>query len=98
MQMEESMKPVVHLLKDKPPSEPPPSQETITPHIEETQWIGDVKNAAALSLSQRDTHNATALCDTTYTPSIKNLSSDRAITAYQLSLQRKVNAKRTKIP
>ena len=98
MQMEESMKPVVHLLKNKPPSEPPPSQETITPHIEETQWIGDVKNAAALSLSQRDTHNATALCDTTYTPSIKKLSSDRAITACQLSLQRKVNAKRTKIP
>ena len=91
------MKPVIQLLQDKPPSEPPPLQENTTPHKEETQWIDDVKNAAALSLSQRDTHNATTLCDTTYTPSIKKLSSNRAITTCQLSLQRKVNAKRTRI-
>ena len=78
VQMSEVMKPVVLIANDRPPSEPPPSLETITPHIEETQWVEDVITTAVQSLSLKDAHNATELSTSKYTPRIKKLSTNRA--------------------
>ena len=97
MQMEDKRKPVIHTIKDPPPSEPPPSQEKhITPHIETTQWLDDVKTTASISLLRSTIPQAALLSGTDYTPQIAKLSDDIAVNQYQLKTQRckHINRKR----
>ena len=87
--MEDKRTPVIHTIKIPPPSETPPSQEkNITPHIETTQWLDDVKTTATISLIQSNTPQAALLSGTDYTPKITKLSDDIAINQYQLKAQR----------
>ena len=92
------MKPVVLLTKDRPPSEPPPLSETITPHIEHEQWVDDTITSAIQSLAQQDVHNAIELSTSQYTPCIKKFSTNRAINESILAKQRTMNTKRTHKP
>ena len=45
----EERTPVAKIIREKPPSEPPPSQEFIKDD-HDIQWIDDVKNAATVNL------------------------------------------------
>ena len=100
MQMEERQKPVVQVLNDKPPSEPPPSQEHYskpkTPHIEELQRIDDITYTAATLLNEIDSHHATLLCDKEYTPHIKKLTSNAEVNAQLLQQKRDEYSRRQK--
>ena len=88
MQMEDKAQPVIHTIKDPPPSESPPSLEKhITPHVETIQWIDDVKTTANISLLKRDTRHAALLSGETYSPKINKLSTNIAINKYNLEMQ-----------
>ena len=90
---------MVCLTTKRPPSEPPPSLEKITPHIDDNQWVDDVVTTAADSLSRQDTHNATVLSTYSYTPRIHKLTSNKEINYHHLSLQRHHNTHhRDKVP
>ena len=60
--MEDRTRPVVHVITDKPPSEPPPLLEHNTPHhADEAQWIIDIQTADNNSLTNRDIQHAAYL-------------------------------------
>ena len=91
---------------NKPPPEPPPSQEPahkITPHIADKQWTDDVQASAIKMMHEMDNHHATYLCAHDYTPRIKKLSSNRGINEQHLKIKQseyklRHNTTKTKMP
>ena len=85
MQMEDNT-PVVKVIDDKPPTEPPPSLENTTE--EEDHWLEDVKTTANKILRDKNTSNLAIMKGTSYSPFISDLPPN--ISLHQHLLQNKI--------
>ena len=92
----EDIKPGVTIIQEKPPAEPPPSQEFIQ-CTDSTQWLQDVQATAKQDLNQQSLTKIALLHGQTYTPFHKSASTHQE-TQQHLLTSRINTLYRTKYP
>ena len=80
----EEIKSTVRIIKERPPAEPPPSQE-LEQCRETSQWLQDVQTTAQQQLNTQSISNIATLNGETYTPFHNSVSNNQEIQQHLLT-------------